>query len=507
MARKSEERRLLKSRYIKGAIRTASGTDIVKIRDSSGIGFEKIIIKGKTTHKEKTHSEILMGLLRGGQYTSAGVSGAVAYKLPEGWAESQLSFTPVITGASPGFSVSLADGQSFLFSSSVELLSTQGEVNPFFGSGYGYIIVSGITSGEDLNALWENVAIDVSSLGTYLGKREYEIVNTGDMGCSILLRSKNLLDHNLFTRTVYDGITLQPEGHTIHMTGTGKRDIYTSPFFNNPDKMLDISNFKDVEMISACAYFDDPGCRAMMQAGFYDSTGAVATSWINSFNNMVSMPLRGRDQLMLVIRFYKDVTYDTKIRIMLFEGTEESMPEFVPYFAPVRVDIPREITLSDGSVLKIKLAGYGDKCDYIEADNQKGRVLYYCHVLEQDSSKPADMQVLLDEPIVYDLSECEFAKELLSLNVPYKNGGTLRAEGASAIEVKYFATKGEDQVQMTIRYMCDGSQIADDFLHKVRKGSFYHVSHPHISGYRSKGEDVKGNANKDTEIILEYKKG
>lgn len=507
MAIKNEERRLLKSRYIKGAIRTASGTDIVKIRDSSGIGFEKIIIKGKTTHKEKTPSEILMGLLRDGQYTSAGVSGAVAYKLPEGWAESQLSFTPVITGEAPAFSVSLADGQSFLFSSSVELLSTQGEVNSFSGSGYGYIIVSGIASDEDLNALWENVAIDVSRLGTYLGKREYEIINMGDMGCSILLRSKNLLDHNLFIRTVYDGITLQTEGHTIHMTGTGKRDTYTSPFFNNPDKLLDISNFKDVEMISACAYFDDPGCRTMMQAGFYDSTGAVATSWINSFNNMASMPLRGRDQLMLVIRFYKGVTYDTKIRIMLFEGTEESMPEFVPYFAPVRVDIPREITLSDGSVLKIKLAGYGDKCDYIEADNQKGRVLYYCHVLEQDSSKPAEEQDLLDEPIVYDLSECEFAKELLSLNVPYKNGGTLRAEGASAIEVKYFATKGEDRVQMTIRYMCDGSEIADDFLHKVRKGSFYHISHPYISGYRAKGEDVKGYANKDTEIILEYKKG
>lgn len=507
MAIKNEERRLLKNRYIKGAIRTVNGIDSVKIEDSSGLGFEKIVIKGKTAHREKTLSEILMGILKGGGYTSAGVSGAVAYKLPEGWAESQLSFDPVLTGEGPTFSVSLADGKSFLFSSSVELLSTQGEAKSFLGSGYGYIIVSGITSDDDLNALWENVVINVSGLGTYLGKREYEIVNTADLGCSVLLASKNLLDHGLFTRTVYDGITLQPEGDTIHMTGTGKRDTYTSPFFVNPDKRLDISNFKDVERLSLCAYFDDPGCRAMVQAGFYDSAGAVATSWINSFNNMVSMPLRGRDQLMLVIRFYKDVNYDTKIRIMLFEGTEENMPEFVPYFAPTKVDIPREVTLSDGSTLKIKLAGYGDKCDYIEVDKQGGRVLYYCHVLEQDSSKPAEEQELLDEPVVYDITNNDFARELLCLSVPYKNGGTLRVDGASGIEVKYFANKGEDQALLTIRYVCEGKDIANAFLHRVRKDSFCDISYPYISGYRAEGTGIRGHALKDTEIILEYRKG
>ncbi|MBQ7907283.1 MAG: hypothetical protein IJ309_04835 [Clostridia bacterium] len=505
---KNQQRRLFKERYIRGTIRTASGEGRASVASSSGIGLESLIIKGKTLHREKSPTERVRTLLENGSYIPAGVTGAYAYALPDGFAQSQLSFVPSLSAETTGISVLLADSSSLLFSNSVELLSTQGSVNSFSGSGYGYIIVNGALTDEELSALWQNLSIEVSIIGDYAANSEYEVVNAGDNGLLVRLTSKNLLDHKKLKASALFNVVGLPKGEYYGVTGVPTKTSYIAPFSSMVDSPASMTRDMIGKSLSYITFYEGGYGARKAEVGLYDSTNKLKSKWGNMKRDLPYTYLEpeGRDKFHIRVNYTTGEEIDEVFRFMAMEGECSSIPEFVPFFEPTEVQLPTQATDKQGRIVSLSFAGYGDNCDCLVVSRQGRKVVYYQHVAEQNPGLPQEEQTILDEPVAYDLSSCDFARQLFDLDVPYNNSGVLYAKGAGLVEVKYYATRGQDQVTLSIKYACQGDEIGQSKTFNVRKGCRVDIIAPHISGYTPLKRSVSLAPRENTEMILEYRK-
>jgi hypothetical protein len=108
----------------------------------------------------------------------------------------------------------------------------------------------------------------------------------------------------------------------------------------------------------------------------------------------------------------------------------------------------------------------------------------------------------------HDITKTELGQALLSL-ATRQGTNYLEIVGdhePSALNVTYYSESEQDQVNLTIKYMCGDREIKDPRVQEVRKGSKYLIVAPHIDGYTRISSEVYGVADENVEIELIYKK-
>ena len=109
--------------------------------------------------------------------------------------------------------------------------------------------------------------------------------------------------------------------------------------------------------------------------------------------------------------------------------------------------------------------------------------------------------------IEHDITKTELGQALLSL-ATRQGTNYLEIVGdlePSAINVTYYSESEQDQVNLTIKYMCEDREIKDPRVQEIRKGSKYLIVAPHIDGYTRISSEVYGVADENTTIELIYK--
>jgi hypothetical protein len=106
----------------------------------------------------------------------------------------------------------------------------------------------------------------------------------------------------------------------------------------------------------------------------------------------------------------------------------------------------------------------------------------------------------------HDITKTELGQALLSL-ATRQGTNYLEIVGdhePSALNVTYYSESEQDQVNLTIKYMCGDREIKDPRVQEVRKGSKYLIVAPHIDGYTRISSEVYGVADENVEIELIY---
>lgn len=126
---------------------------------------------------------------------------------------------------------------------------------------------------------------------------------------------------------------------------------------------------------------------------------------------------------------------------------------------------------------------------------------------QYEKGTPVEIQLPRKKPIEYDISNTDLGQALLSL-ATRQGANYLEIVGdlePSALNVTYYSESEQDQVNLTIKYMCEGREIKEPRVQEIRKGSKYLIVAPHINGYTRISSEVYGVADENTTIELIYK--
>lgn len=111
------------------------------------------------------------------------------------------------------------------------------------------------------------------------------------------------------------------------------------------------------------------------------------------------------------------------------------------------------------------------------------------------------------DAVEHDITNTDLGQALLSL-ATRQGTNYLEIVGdlePSALNVTYYSESEQDQVNLTIKYMCGDREIKDPRVQEIRKGSKYLIVAPHIDGYTRISSEVYGVADENTTIELIYK--
>ena len=129
------------------------------------------------------------------------------------------------------------------------------------------------------------------------------------------------------------------------------------------------------------------------------------------------------------------------------------------------------------------------------------------YLREQNANgTPVTVLAELEKPMEYDITKTEIGQALLSL-ATRQGTNYLEIVGdlePSALNVTYYSESEQDQVNLTIKYMCGDREIKEPRVQEIRKGSKYLIVSPHIDGYTRISSEVYGVADENVEIELIY---
>ncbi|MBQ7760914.1 MAG: MucBP domain-containing protein [Clostridia bacterium] len=498
-----KRRELFKHLYVRGTKTEKSVDDeVLTITSSSGQGLEKIRIYGKTNYTPLDLSQVLMeNVASSDSYISSGVTGAMAVAIPDMLSKRELTYTPTITGDLGSHSVHIANGSSFLFSSTHALISG-GVASPVTIKDYPYIIVTGIVDEADMELVLSSFTIEVSGATLYdIKSLENPLVE---------LYGKNLLN---FDQNKYSGA-----GKVIEKT----KDLLTLQAVDSHRS----ANYKvgidgrrlNTRKICVSGYFSQTTdeTRSCVVAGWYSSTGLGRFNSVGAYSalggasgkisikGILNCDFGSTDltNYALCVALYSNVsgktdystTYVTYTRPML--SLADTDTDYEEYREPTKIQVPDLILASGGGVR-----------DFLEIDRVMGKVILHKLVGTLEIDKGEEEQVTLAKEEIQDFSDTEWAKALLELNVPYGCDGYLWVEGASKIDCEYYTIKNESKYVLMVYYQDqEGNALVPQKIYHVRKGSIYKITPPHISGYVAVSQEVDGIISQNTEITLIYKK-
>jgi hypothetical protein len=129
-------------------MQVAEGENEIKIENSAGVPFRKIEITGNTNVEIKNQAlDYTTYLSTLENYTTAGISGTYAIKLPDGWENSVLTYTLEEKTPLSGACLYLAKGSGFSSASALPLI-VNGTITPQSVNGYTHLIFKGINEEE-----------------------------------------------------------------------------------------------------------------------------------------------------------------------------------------------------------------------------------------------------------------------------------------------------------------------------------------------------------------------
>ena len=142
---------------------------------------------------------------------------------------------------------------------------------------------------------------------------------------------------------------------------------------------------------------------------------------------------------------------------------------------------------------------------YDEMESQEELNAFFSE--QYKSGTPVTVYCVRREPVEFDLTNTQFAKDLFSLNLPYEHNGGIVLEGnleCGKISVTYLATGSEDTEELKINYVdLSGSLVKDSRTYKIRKGSKYKAHAPEIDGYIPLKDEYEGCITEEKEITFQ----
>lgn len=512
-------RRLTKRHKIRGTKASAkSEGNTLEIEQSAGVGFEKIRIFGASHQPSVNFGEVYLDYFKNTSNYTGLVTGAFAIPLPSALVGKEMTFTVINTGATLANTLSLSDSDNPLFATSESLLTSSGEINTITSSKYTYLIIGNVMSSDEISAFWENYLL-VATANEISATLPHPIYSSADKGMTLSLKSKNLLNVDKFVELVK-----KYNVYAYETTVDGRKCI---AFMNNQMHGRDFTSccpaFKEntryiFSFIGRISTTNTENAQQTLSCGFKDVTSAQQTG------NRVLSPLSDEWKRAYSINNANTTVTDIYMSygsaamwfidldsIYLYEYEGDTDPEYEPYFIE-KIQIPSEVTLKDGAVVKIRLGKYKN-ADYIEIDKKARSVRYYEYTKAPDPTLPLSEQAENDEPSVYDLSNSDLAQELLSLSIPcYLNGSIEiipndeKMIPVSAIQAEYYSTSRDEMVTLTIDFIdTEGVKIQASKEYSVRRGARYLIISPHIDNYIPIFEKQEGIASDDTTISLIYK--
>lgn len=309
-------------------------------------------IKNSGDYSSIDYTSQIMDLIKSGNYSQAGVSGVALVNVPSELVDKNITY--YLSASLPsGYSVGLLKGSNFLFGESVDINTI-----PITKSGFDSIYISGITSFEEIPSLFDNV--------TLYAIEEQE----GVKGIDVELSGVNLLDNGSARFTQYA---------TFKKTETGFEII------SNPTNNVVYVILRAIEAEAGKKYYIDFDCsflnspptsarpnelhiRASNNEGVSVSGDTLITyqklgtsEQLTHKRFSITMP-SGYKYLKLF--FYGSVIssafVDYKAVFTNFIVSKDEEKPYQPYFASLTVNIPSEVTLTDGTVVPLHM-GDGDK--------------------------------------------------------------------------------------------------------------------------------------------------
>ncbi len=491
-------RRLTKHHKIRGTRATAScENNTIKIENSAGVGFEGMKIFGASHQPSVNFGEVYKDYFKNTLNYTCLVTGAFAIPLPSAFIGKELTFSVQNIGTALANTLSLSDSDNPLFATTESLLSSSGEINTVTSSKYTYLIIGNVMSSDEISAFWENYLL-VATANEVSADLPHPIYSSADGGITLNLNSRNIFDLAKASSSTYWKGT-QYKKFTPIVFKKGVR--YTVTIGKNLCNSIDYP-------------FDTETVAIVINAnGGWNGISIGNTSSGIRYGTKFSVYNQNSD--LYLWTYVKGISYEqffTEVikEMQIVQGTEEL--NFEPYFNPVTVAIPSEVTLTDGTIVPLRLGKY-KKADYIEMNRSKRSVRYYEYTKAPNSALPLSEQIENDEPSVYDLSSSDLAQELLSLNMPCYLSGSIevtpndeKMPHVSGIEVEYYSTTRDEMSILTIDFIdTEGAEIQASKEYSVRKGARYLIIPPHIDGYMPILEKQEGIASGDTTVSLIYK--
>lgn len=272
---------------------------------------------------------------------------------------------------------------------------------------------------------------------------------------------------------------------------------------------------------------------------FQMELGTTATAYEPYFNKTVQIPssvaLPGGTSLemrlakigntadsLAVSRSQNKVIYNQNIGLLTFTGTENILLQsvndygFANFYVLLTSDISQGglcnyFKSQSGSIANIKSEGF-----LLTSGTLYFRTNKYTTVEDfktflsglYEGGNPLQFEYALKSPVEYDITDTDFAKELLSLETLRGCDLTLKA-GAdiapSSIVCEYYSLENEDRQTVTVKCeKADGASLSEPCLHEVRKNTLYTVKAPEIDGYMSEKPYKSADASITTEIKFTY---
>lgn len=498
-----KRRELFKRLYIRGTKNEKSTEDeVLVVNSSSGQGFEKIRIYGKTTYTPVDFSSLLMSVAsKKESYTSTGTTGVLCCGIPDLLCQRELTYIPTLTGDIGTHSVYVADGYNFLFSSTHTLING-GTCYPVTIKDYPYLIITGIVDEADLDSVLASFTISVE------GDTIYDIKSLENP--LVELHGKNLVDFRLKN---YSGAApvLEKTEDFVRLKASGSHISANFKVSMNSQRL-------NTRKLYASATYNqkETGPRPCLLIGWYTNKGIGLYSGIG--RSARDDVLKGDISFAGTLKSTLDPNYIGKSEICMalytntngvtsYQATEvtytnvmirlsDTDSDFEKYRDPIFVQA-QDLTLESGGGVR----------DYLEIDKENKRVTYHKLVGTLDINKSEGDQAVLENEEIQDFSDTEWAKSLLELNVPYGCDGYLWVEGSGGIDCEYYTIKNENKYTITVCYLDEEyNSIESKKIYHVRRGSVYKITPPYISGYVAVSEERTGVVNQNTEITLIYKK-
>lgn len=384
-----DRKKLTKHHFIRGTMQVAEGENEIKIENSAGVPFRKIEITGNTNVEIKNQAlDYTTYLSTLENYTTAGISGTYAIKLPDGWENSVLTYTLEEKTPLSGACLYLATGSTFSTSSTLPLIEN-GTLTSQTTSNYTHLIFKGINEEEiedengnissvpsDIAAFWQNHTLIVTSV--ICPERPATIKSTGSKEGAILVRSPNLIKFkdSKGSRTDSDGNILSWEVKDGIVTVNGKQNKLA--FVTLDSKNLEQEIYEAGTYSYTTSYYQEApfmgGCDWAFR--YADDLTSRITGYTDGRTSRkveaktIDKPFRvGYVQLYI----YSDREYnDYKFTIALFKGdvTATEMIPYEPYFKN-ELNIPSSVAL-DGKDVALPLTVY----DRLIVDGARKKVIY-----------------------------------------------------------------------------------------------------------------------------------
>ncbi|MBO5287406.1 MAG: MucBP domain-containing protein [Clostridia bacterium] len=408
------------------------------------------------------------------------------------------------------------------------------------------------------------VGIEKISLeGTISQKTDQKsFIYTGDNGIEISLKSKNLLDYKDLQRkltgsSVTSGLPMtafELEGGKTYTLGFDfefldgirqaatfdigrgegwyQADIKQSAAFSNKDKGRFVYTFKtpsdlgDYTKLAFRLRTEKGAGYTVSLSKFTLALGDTDGEYIEYFEPMtitVNAPLYSLGDIsdrLIIDRVGGRVMREEKIHLLALLGGESFKSEIVQGVSAftTTLDIPSAegrqglcthfdyFNGDEGASFLLE----GERLCFLNTGYDLGSI-FKTFISGQDLvGTPVKIMYVRNKSVLIDYSNEEWARALLSLNLPYGSSGIIEITATTPItnlQASYFTLGEGDRVDLTVQYMdTEGNQIKEPSTYSVRKDSAFQIISPHIDGYSAIEKSTRGRATKSTEISLVYRK-